>query len=462
VFFDYFASNPEACYNIPKMKKIFFNVLLISIISGLAAPAGLLMAASQPADFSINSSDVRLAAASKTVSKKKAVVPVLTAKDLSGRLVLQKESGNKLWYIEPTTNKRYYLKNNEDISELVSLVGVKVPAADFARLAKNSKAKTPTSLLNKYRGRIIIPPTDGAKPYYLNPADGVCYIINNFRDFYAAAKVIGLSAADALLRQIAMNDRQLTYDPAFNGTAYVSFDGENYSNGQEGDRLLPLASLSKVMTALVFIETKPDWNKVVEITPEEIKYPCTLQACGSTSEINLKAGDRIRVIDLWVGMLAASSNQSAVILADNSGLSRAEFIKKMNEKAVDLGLVKTHFVEMSGLSADNISTAKEFAKLASVAFYNSWIAEATRSVDYVFTVQQADGSPRDVRVLNRNTSLLAMGPEASKTGYLVEAQRNATVQKGNNTIVTLHCYSLAQRNSIVQRLLGGSMMAGAQ
>ncbi|MFA5020966.1 MAG: serine hydrolase [Patescibacteria group bacterium] len=445
------------------MKKIFSTFLLFFLISGLTAPAGLLMAASQSADFSVNSSDIRLAAVSKkVVSKKKAVAPVLTAKDLLGRLVLQKESGNKLWYIEPLTKERYYLKDDQDLEELAASVGVKVPSADFARLAKNSKAKTPASLLNKYRGQIIIPPVAGAKSYYLNPADGICYIINNFRDFQAAAKVIGLSASDALLRQIAMNSRQATYDPAWNGTAYVAFDGEKYSNGQESDRILPLASLSKVMTALVFIETEPDWNKVVEITPEEIKYPCTLQACGSTSEINLKAGDRIRIIDLWVGMLAASSNQSAVILADNSGLSRTEFIKKMNEKAASLGLAKTHFVEMSGLSADNISTAKEFAKLANVAFYNSWIAEATRSIDYVFTVQQGDGSPRDVRVLNRNSSLLAMGPEASKTGYLVEAQRNAAVWKDNKTIVTLHCYSLDQRNSIVKRLLVGSTMASAQ
>jgi len=401
-------------------------------------------------------------AAVKKPAVKKAAAKVLTANDLIGRLVLQKESGNKLWYIEPIKKQRYYLHGDEDIGFLIAEIGVKATKTDYAKLAKNSRSKTPAALAKKYSGDIVISPADGKTACYFNPADGICYVISNFADFYAAAKVIGLSASDALLRQIAMNGRQQIYDPAYYGIAYVRYDGENYFDGQDSDRILPLASLSKVMTALIFIETNPDWNRVIEITPEEIRYPCTLQACGTTSEVDLKAGDRLRVIDLWVSMLSASSNQSAAILADNSGMTRQEFIAKMNEKAQSLGLAKTHFEEMSGLSAENVSTPKEFAKLAMAAFENSWVAQATRSVDYVFTVEQADGSPRDVRVLNRNSSLLAMDPYASKSGYLVEAQRNAVIEKDGQIFLAMHCYSLAQRNSVIARLLSGSQMASAQ
>lgn len=442
-------------------QKSFLSIVVIVAILSLAIPAGTLNAAGH---VSISTGKVLTVAKKAVVKKtvKKKVIPPLTVKDIVGRLILQKDNYNKLWYIEPTTKERYYLKNDADVKELISLVGVNASAKDYGKIAKNNRAITPATLKNKYAGKIIISSSTPESACYLNPADGVCYWLANYDDFYAVAKVIGLSAPDSLLRQIAMNGKQLTYDPTFSSIAYVGYDGDNYFDGSESDRILPLASLSKVMTALVFVETNPDWNKVIEITPEEIRYPCTLQACGTTSEINLKAGDKLRVIDLWVAMLSASSNQSAVILADNSGMTRAEFISEMNDKAKELGLAKTHFEEMSGLNADNVSTAKEYAKVASVAFGNSWIAEGTRTTDYTFTAEQADGSPRDVRVLNRNNSLLAMGPDASKSGYLVEAQRNAVIQKDGKIFIALHCYSLGQRNSVISRLLQGSGLAVAQ
>jgi D-alanyl-D-alanine carboxypeptidase len=297
--------------------------------------------------------------------------------------------------------------------------------------------------------------------YYVNPGDNIAYIINTYEDFYSVAKALGLPLTDAQLRLAAMNKIQDTYDPAYYGTAYVKYDGQSYTAGREAARLLPLASLTKVMTALVLADLNINWDKAVEISPAEIKYPCTLQACGSTSEIDLKVGDRVRVGDLFIAMLAASSNQSAVILADNSGLSREDFVKKMNNKAIELGLTKTEFVEMSGLSADNVSTAEEFAKIAKAAFSKELISSATRQTDYIFFVEQADGTPRAVEVLNRNYSLLAMGPDASKSGYLIEAQRNAVVQKAGQVAVALHCYSLTQRNDIIKRLLEGEEMAQA-
>ena len=395
-------------------------------------------------------------AATKTAAK------TLTKTDLIGRLVIEKDSFNKIWYVEPATKERYYLNTAADLQLVIDKFALKPTKAEFKAIAKNSKTKTTAAMKKKYGGKILASPTDGAI-YYVNPGDYIAYKIANFSDFVGwTAKVIGLSAGDSLLRQITMNSAQLTYDPAFYGTAYVKYDGSSYSDGQNSDVILPLASLSKVMTALVFLDTNPDWNKQIQITPEEIKYPCTLQACGTTSEVPLKAGDYVYIKDLWVSMLAASSNQSAVILADNSGLTRAEFIAKMNAKAAELGLKKTHFAEMSGLSADNISTAEEFAVIARAAFTNELIADATRQTNYVFAVVQTDGNARNVTVANRNTSLLAMDPLASKTGYLVEAQRNAAVLKDGQIVVALHCYSLTQRNDIVKKLLGLAEVSLAQ
>lgn len=117
---------------------------------------------------------------------------------------------------------------------------------------------------------------------------------------------------------------------------------------------------------------------------------------------------------------------------------------------------------MSGLSADNISTAEEFAKIVYLAFTNDIIAQGTRHTDYTFQAEQSDGAIRYVNVANRNYSLLAFGVDASKSGYLVEAQRNAVIMKNNKVIVVFHAYSLSQRNSMVKAILDSDQLARAQ
>lgn len=383
-----------------------------------------------------------------------------TAAQLSGRLAIQAKTNNRFWYIAPDGKSRYIVENDVELYEVIARVGIDIAKADVAKFT--AKRKLSASFLNKYSGRFVFLDSQRSEIYYINPSNGYAYRVATFNKVFDASKTIGLRATDASLRQVPMNDSQFTYDPLYNDIAYVSYDGKKYENSYHSQAILPLASLSKVMTALVLKDRSIDWNKIIEITPEEIHYPCTLQPCGSTSEVNLKAGDKVRMMDLWISMLTASSNQSAVILADNSGLTRAEFVKKMNDKAKELGLVKTHFEEMSGLSADNISTAEEFAVIAKVAFDTELIASATRFTDYTFAVEQADGSLRNVGVSNRNYSLLAFDPVASKTGYLVEAQRNAAIAKDGRIIVVLHAASLPQRNSIVAKILSAGWLAIAQ
>ena len=204
-----------------------------------------------------------------------------------------------------------------------------------------------------------------------------------------------------------------------------------------------------------------DWAREVTITEEEINYPKIMAGGDATSEVPLSAGDRVKMSDLWIAMLTASSNQSAVILADNSGLNREEFAKAMNAKAQELELKKTKLYEMSGLDPNNVSTPQEMAKIAKAAFAIEKIAQSTQVPDYVFEVIQVDGNTRQVDVKNRNYSLLAMGADASKTGFLVEAQRNVVLKKDNNIIVVLHALSMAQRNQIIQKLFATSEISYA-
>lgn len=281
------------------------------------------------------------------------------------------------------------------------------------------------------------------------------YLVDKAAELAAKkAKEEAEAAAKALAAQEAKAAAKAsTTAPAFNDVAYVAYDGKDYYQPYFADKVLPLASLSKLMTALVILDHQPDWNKLVTITEREINYPYTLQATGTTSEVPLRAGDQVRFYDLWVAMLVASSNQAAKILSDNVGISQEQFISEMNAKAATLGLTQTKFKEMSGLSADNVSTAKEFAVIAREAFSRLEVLEASRLSEYGFFVTQGDGQPRLVSVINRNLSLLAFNPDAAKTGFLVEAQRNATIKKNGRIIVVLHALSMTQRNGTVKKLI---------
>ncbi|OQA37139.1 MAG: D-alanyl-D-alanine carboxypeptidase DacF precursor [Parcubacteria group bacterium ADurb.Bin326] len=389
----------------------------------------------------------------------KASAQTAVRRDLQGRFVVQKDNYNKLWYFDPQNKERYLIRDGKDIELLTELFSVDISNSDFSKISKNPKTKSNTTIVAKYKGKFIKFKGD---IYYVNPGDGLAYYAGNYRSFINTAKVLGARVSDASIKPLSLNSKQLTYDPLDSNLAYTSYDGVIFSGSRNSDQVLPLASLTKLMTALVFVETDPDWSKIVEITPEQIAYPCTLQACGTTSEIPLKAGDKVMIEDLWIALLTASSNQSAKILADNSGLTTEEFVAKMNQRAKELGLTKTKFVEMSGLSPDNISTAEEFAKFSRLAFDNFFIAVGTNYRNHSFMAEQSDGSLRRVSVANRNYSLLDFGVQASKTGFLTEAQRNVALKKDGKIIVVLHALSMNERNEIITKLISGNGLADAR
>ncbi|MFA6410957.1 MAG: serine hydrolase [Candidatus Buchananbacteria bacterium] len=393
-------------------------------------------------------------AATKTTAKKTTTavkkVKEITQKDLLDRFLVQTQSYDRIWYTSSQTKKRYYLRNDDDLKWLISKFSVKITDKDLNKISVSAKKKSVAAILTKYKGKLI---TNNNKVWFVNPDDGLRYIIKDFKNLLAVTKVIGYKVSDQNLRKVAMNGDQLTFDAAFASVAYVEYDGDTFSNGYYNDTILPLASLSKVMTALVLLDQNLDWDKFVTVTKEEINYPKSIVGEDGTSEVNLQAGDQVKINDLWIAMLSASSNQAAVILADSSGISRKEFVALMNQKAKDLGLKKTEFYEMSGLDPNNISTPEEMAIMAKAAFANQKIASATNVTDYTFKVIAQTGKERNVNVKNRNYSLLAFEPQASKTGYLVEAKSNSVIKKDGKIIVVLHAANNTQRNQIISRLL---------
>jgi D-alanyl-D-alanine endopeptidase (penicillin-binding protein 7) len=197
----------------------------------------------------------------------------------------------------------------------------------------------------------------------------------------------------------------IIYDPA---TGKVLYE-ENAQDERS------IASITKVMTAIVFLETATDLNEEVQIQRTD-----TLRA----STTYLRTNDRIRLADLLHLLLIPSDNAAARALARLSPLGYDGFIARMNQKADDLGLNHTAYTDPSGLYADNISSAYDMARLISFASEDDRIGPIMRTPEYSFrTVAAPRRAARVVTVRSTNQILRNgdMDVVGGKTGFITKA-----------------------------------------
>ena len=186
---------------------------------------------------------------------------------------------------------------------------------------------------------------------------------------------------------------------------------------KRSEQTVPIASLTKLMTALVFLEQQPDLRRSVEVTRDEIR------GGGHTQLWNR---ERVSLYDLLHMSLMNSDNVATRVLARESGLDRGEFAARMNEKARDLGLANTRFAEPTGLDNRNVSTAVDVAKLLRAAADHYLIREVTTTPDYVF-LGQYPGRKRTIarthQIVNTNRLLRSNRYEfsCSKTGFISQS-----------------------------------------
>jgi len=153
----------------------------------------------------------------------------------------------------------------------------------------------------------------------------------------------------------------------------INFSGEQKIIFEKNaDRKLPIASLTKLMTAIVSLENYDLLKKITVSDKADLQDPML---------IDLKKGDIFLTIDFLHIMLVESSNKAAYALAEQMG--EEKFVDLMNQKAVEIGLENTFFEDATGLSEKNISTAKDLAKLAEYIIKNyPEIAEITRTKNF--------------------------------------------------------------------------------
>ena len=126
------------------------------------------------------------------------------------------------------------------------------------------------------------------------------------------------------------------------------------------------ASLTKLVTALVVIDTKPNLNKTCNVITEDNVGGAKLAAVN---------GGTYKFKDLFSAMLVASANNAANALARCTGMSRGDFVAKMNEKAKQFEALHTNFVDPSGIDEHSVTTASDFAKIANAAFSTAMVRD---------------------------------------------------------------------------------------
>lgn len=175
---------------------------------------------------------------------------------------------------------------------------------------------------------------------------------------------------------------------------------------------LPMASLTKIMTAIVALEHPLSANR----------YIVQDKALVGEDSMGLTTGEVLTLSDLLYGLMLHSANDAAEVLAYNYPQGRSAFVSAMNEKAIALGLKNTHFTNPSGLEGDGkqYTTASDLLVISQYAMANFPIF-ATIAATFDYTIAQTN--LHKAFYLENETNLISSYPgvKGIKTGYTPEA-----------------------------------------
>ena len=155
-------------------------------------------------------------------------------------------------------------------------------------------------------------------------------------------------------------------------------DTETMVYSYNADAKLYPASVTKVMTCLVALEMCEDLNEVVTVSEE---IAAAIDPTGSG--IDLVAGEEMKMIDLFYALMVESANDAASVIADHVAGSEDAFIRKMNQKAEQLGCEMTHFNNVHGLhDEEHYTCARDLAKIMIAALENETFCELYSATSY--------------------------------------------------------------------------------
>jgi D-alanyl-D-alanine endopeptidase (penicillin-binding protein 7) len=234
----------------------------------------------------------------------------------------------------------------------------------------------------------------------------------------AGDRQIGVTGGDQIIDPVfAARAKKLNLKSA--SALVVSQDDGHALYAKNTQAVMPIASITKLMTAMVTLDAQLGLDERVTISEADID-----KIKGTHSR--LKVGTALPRGVLLHLALMSSENRAAAALSRAYPGGTAAFVAAMNQKAIELGMWHTRFVDSTGLSSDNVSTAEDLVKMVKAAYRYQPVRNFT--TDSTQAVRLVNG-----RVLQyRNSNGLVKNPSwhigLSKTGYISEAGRGLVMQ----------------------------------
>jgi D-alanyl-D-alanine endopeptidase (penicillin-binding protein 7) len=241
------------------------------------------------------------------------------------------------------------------------------------------------------------------------------------RRLHSLEKIVAIGALAAVLF-VSVGFARAGDGPKLRSSVALVQDAESGETLYEknSDTILPIASITKLMTAIVVLERKLDLEQRVAVSAEDLRATRSARVRG-----RLRPGSVLTRDELLLLALMASENRAAAALARTYPGGTGAFVAAMNAEAGRLGLQDTRFADPTGLSPDNVSSAHDLAGLVRAAHSYPLIREYS-------TRPSAQVRARGGTVGFRNTNSLVRSDswdiELSKTGYISAAGRCLVMQ----------------------------------
>jgi len=190
--------------------------------------------------------------------------------------------------------------------------------------------------------------------------------------------------------------------------------------GKNEKAVTPLASLTKLVAAKVFLDLRPTLNQVVTYKVQDEKYNYKYCQPWESARLTVKDGETMTIENLLYSALVGSANNAVESLVRVSGLSRDKFIVRMNETVKNWGATSTYFIEPTGLSPQNVSSPFDYAIITKEVFTNPLLKKISTMEKYTFKTINTKKS-HTLKNTNKLIQTKTYSVTGSKTGYLDEA-----------------------------------------
>ena len=237
----------------------------------------------------------------------------------------------------------------------------------------------------------------------------------------AAAKPASTSAAKPKKVTASANEQwQATRKLAVASAAalVVEQGGAEPIYQKNADVVVPIASISKLMSAMVVLDSVPNLQASINVSDDDVDY-----LKGSRSRLHV--GSVLSREDAMLISLMSSENRATHALARHYPGGMPAFVAAMNRKAAELGMFNTRFEDPTGLSSNNVSTAKDLAKMVAAAHRYPLIREFSTTGQAQIEV---NGKAMEYRNTNQLVKSTAWDIGLSKTGFIQEAGKCLVMQ----------------------------------